>query len=718
MSTVAREKKLYKRPKHTSPYFFPAIIQVSSRKDVVGQYEKFEIDILLDKENIYDNPYDPDQVSVSSVFTSGFGKKLRVPGFFYQDFSPKKKLLKQSIKSVWKIRFAPNQKGTWSYRVEVKNRKGSAFSKTYSFRCISSSNCGFIRVNKADKHYFAFDSGRIFYAIGQNLCWVEPKDPFDFSDYLTKLNKSNQNWIRIWNWPFYIIVEWSKPRAEGLGRFSQPDSWKFDKIFEIARRKGIYIQMVINWHGMFYIGNNQGDQWHNNPYNKKLGGPCKNLQDFFSNQQAKNFFKRKLRYFIARWGYSTNILAWEFFNEVDIIKDTDNTEIANWHKEMAHYMKQNDPFSHLVTTSFLMPLSGDMVWRLKDIDFTQVHDYVNDVVTLITSLSKSRQKYRKPCLIAEIAGEITDAKTEAKDKKGIRLHNSLWASLMSPLAGTAMYWWWDEHIRQNNLYYHYKALGEFAKDVEWDKLKLIPINVEIEVRDKDRGDVVISPILNWEPSTGSKFKIASNGFIKADGILSKYFHASFHSKWRVTPTFDVDYREDNTFSIYVCQASWLGAGVKVVLDGKVAFSKKFPPASKDTTVNQEYKIKVPKGRHIIEVVNHGRDWTKVGWVKFCNKGAPRLKLVGMQNKDFAIVWCKNRQSTAENYLEKFKLNPIKGGKIRVLNLNKGNYEIEYWDTYKGKIFKRRKVRSKGSTITLDLPDFTTDIACKVRRLKS
>ena len=579
------------------------------------------------------------------------------------------------------------------------------------FNCISSDNPGFIRVNKKDNRYFQFDSGKSFYALGENLCWIEPDDPFNFNDYLTKLKRSHQNWTRIWNWPFYLIVEWSKPRAKGLGRFSQPDSWKFDQIIEIAGRKGVYIQMVFNFHGMFI----PGDEWENNPYNRKLGGSCKKPQEFFTNQQAKELFKRKLRYFVARWGYSSNILAWELFNEVDLIGNINEDEVVNWHKETAHYLRQNDPFRHLVTTSFSKPNGGDKVWRLKEIDYTQVHSYINDVVTLITSLSKVRQKYRKPCIIGEIAGEITNVKQEAKDKKGIRLHNSLWTSTMSPLAGTAMYWWWYGHIRLNNLYCHYKALDEFTKDIDWQNLRLVPINAEIEVKDQDRGDVIISPILNWEPSTGSKFRIPSNGFIKSDGILSKYFHASYHSQWRVTPTFDVTYSEDGIFSIYIFQSSWLGAGLKIVLDDKVVLEKRFPPAAKDTIINQEYRIKIPAGHHVIKVVNDGRDWMNVSWIKFCNKASPRLRVVGLQNRNFAIVWCKNRQSTTENYLEHFTLKPVQGAKIKVLGLNRGNYRVEYWDTYKGKVFKRQNLKTKGNILELNLPAITTDIACKIRR---
>lgn len=720
MAFSVNEKPKYKKQSYAKKYFPPKIERVYTDKDNIRQYEKFELNIVLDKKNIYENPDNPLEIDLSATFVSPGGKRFNIPGFIYQGFSLSgTKRLEKYHKPVWKVRFAPNQKGRWRYKIKVKNPQGKDRSEIFFFNCVSSDNPGFIRVSKSNNRYFQFDSGKLFYAQGENLAWIVPDDPFTFKDYLNKLVKTYQNWTRIWNCPWHIIVEWSQPRADGLGKFSQRDSWEFDQMIELARQKGIYMQMVFNFWEMFIPGDkyNRVTEWQNNPYNKKLGGPCKNPKDFFTSRKAREFFKRKLRYFIARWGYSTNILAWELFNEVDLVHNINLEDAANWHKEMTHYLKQNDPFSHLITTSFCRPTAGGKVWRLKEIGFTQVHNYINDVVSLIASLSKFYQKYKKPCLVGEIAGEITNMEEEARDKKGIRLHNSLWTSVMSPLAGTAMYWWWDGHIRLNNLYYHYKALGEFTKDIQWDKLKLIPVNAEIDVKDEDRGDVAISPVLDWEPSTGSKFSIGSNGLIKSDGILSKYFRGVGTPEGRVTPVFDVNYREDGIFSIYVYQVYYLGARLKIIVDGKLVLQDRFPPAKENSTIDKEYRVEIPAGRHVIKVVNDGEDWINVSWIKFCSKSAPRIRVIGMQNRKFTIIWCRNRQSTTENYLEKFKLKPVKGAKIKILGLDKGSYEVEYWDTYKGKISKKEKLKTERGKLELNLPTIINDIACKICKVR-
>jgi Domain of unknown function (DUF5060) len=44
-------------------------------------YAKYEVSFALDRE--YDNPFDPEQISVEAVCESPSGKTTRVPGFFH-----------------------------------------------------------------------------------------------------------------------------------------------------------------------------------------------------------------------------------------------------------------------------------------------------------------------------------------------------------------------------------------------------------------------------------------------------------------------------------------------------------------------------------------------------------------------------------------------------------------------------------------------------------
>ncbi|MCZ0212168.1 hypothetical protein OZK63_43170, partial [Streptomyces sp. UMAF16] len=68
----------------------------------------------------------------------------------------------------------------------------------------------------------------------------------------------------------------------------------------------------LNHHGQ--VSTTVNPEWNNNPYNIANGGPCNNTWDFFSNSTAKNLFKNRMRYIIARYGYSNTIMSWELFN--------------------------------------------------------------------------------------------------------------------------------------------------------------------------------------------------------------------------------------------------------------------------------------------------------------------------------------------------------------------------------------------------------------------
>ena len=106
----------------------------------------------------------------------------------------------------------------------------------------------------------------------------------------------------------------------------------------------------------------------------------KNVQ-WFSSTASMDKYKNKLRYLVARWGYSTNIAAWEFFNEIDngVFNKADSVLIphvyvTNWHDEMSRYLKDIDPYKHLVTTSIshrdIMGMNS-----IAYIDFNQKHIY-------------------------------------------------------------------------------------------------------------------------------------------------------------------------------------------------------------------------------------------------------------------------------------------------------------------------------------------------------
>ncbi len=697
---------------NTARYSPPKIKYVSPNTDMVGQYEKFELSIEVD--SYFENPYNPQEVNLTGIFTSPDGKTYKVPGFYYEDYREETGALKPTGKKYWKIRFSPNKVGSWEYYVSFRNPVGKDESKKQTFECVTSKNKGLIEVSKSN-NYFKFSKGETFFPIGQNVCWITASDNWKYSDYLRRLAETGQNWTRLWNCPWGLIIEWGEPRGQGLGRYNQKDSYEFDKIIELASNLGIYIQFCFDYHGAF----DEEITWEQNAYNFINGGPCKKPIDFFKDETAKEYYRRRLRYIVARWGYSTNIMSWEFFNEVDLISDYDENIVRDWHKEMANYLNEIDYNKHLITTSFARAFAGDTIFKLPEISYTQTHMYTDEVINGIYSIGiEKRNRYKKPHFFGEIGGAITDVSVEAKDKKGILLHDTLWASAMSLNSGTAMYWWWDGHIKPNNLYYHYAALAKFLKGIDYDEKSFVNAEVESVSTDGMYTDLVYSPPLDWEKSIMSSdiLVIDKSGLVKG-GLLSRYFQSpKWHKDMYVTPTFKVNYPIDGSFSIYVLQSAKIGANLKIYVDNKLALSEEFPKGKSDFKIQKTFSVPVSAGEHIIKIINDGDDWINVGFLTFSNL-INKCQVLGLKSSssDFAIIWLKNPRWNVKNYLLGIEPQTVRNVKLQVKGLQDGDYTVEFWDTWNGSVISKKTFTANNGILTITSPDFTYDIACKIYR---
>ena len=61
----------------------------------------------------------------------------------------------------------------------------------------------------------------------------------------------------------------------------------------------------------------------------------------------------------------------------------------------------------------------------------------------------------------------------AQDKEGIHFHNALWASALSGLSGTALFWWWDQ-IDRMDLYKPYRGISAYVADIPFTTAGLQP----------------------------------------------------------------------------------------------------------------------------------------------------------------------------------------------------------------------------------------------------
>src|SRR3989304_2220701 len=124
-------------------------------------------------------PYDPapppglawvDGVTVDALFTPDNWRTVyRRPAFLSQRYHGALKGGEEGLypqgDPVWAVRFAPSAPGTWTYRIEVTEAKGTAQSSERTFSVTAPTNPnnhGPIRVAPLDSRYFEFADGTPF----------------------------------------------------------------------------------------------------------------------------------------------------------------------------------------------------------------------------------------------------------------------------------------------------------------------------------------------------------------------------------------------------------------------------------------------------------------------------------------------------------------------------------------------------------------------------
>ena len=479
-------KGIRKRPGSVLRATAGSIYNYRVSSEVVPRYGKFEISFDLD--GSHENPFSPEEIDVRGHFLSPEGEQLEIPGFFYQGYERRLEEDRERLvpygRSEWKIRFAPAETGRYSYHITVKDRLGTDITtKPRTFTAVPSDNKGFIRVSPRDYHAFELDSGAFFYPVGHNIrspsdtryakqfktAPVPDRGTYTYDHFFNRMAANHENFVEVWMASWWLALEWTqvRPGYHGVGRYNLQNAWKLDHLLDEAQGNGIYVSLVINNHGKFSTFCDM--EWESNPFNSANGGFLASPEEFFTDEEAKKHFKDLMRYIVARWGYSTHVFSWKLWSEINLVGDKNsfyhNPVVREWHREMGRFVKDLDPWDHLVTTHF----SGDYkvqdkgICTLPERDYNTLDGYYKrkaggDLKKLINQTCIFNEEFKKPAFITEFGGEARGGPLEAIKAD---LHAGLWAGYMSSLAGTPLLWWWGL-IDDMDLYGQYDSLAAFA----------------------------------------------------------------------------------------------------------------------------------------------------------------------------------------------------------------------------------------------------------------
>ena len=578
--------------------------------------------------------------------------------------------------TTWRVRHTPTMAGLYSISNITLNGSPLSFSSLSPASWMVTgfpTSPGFVRVDPANPRRFITSNGRRFFPVGQDVAWGYTNTSggdYRVTTIFPKMGAAHENWSRVWMTHFYdwqglgLNLDWPKVNNT-FGQLSLPNARNWDAIVAAADQAGIHFQMVLQHHGQYSStnGSNVNPNWEQNPYNVANGGFLSYATNFFTDPTAIGLTKRKLRYIVARWGYSPAIMAYEIFNEVqftDAAAANQWSNIEAWHNQMAAFLRSLDTYHHLITTSSAL---NEPIW--DQTDYYQHHDYPSDLISGIQG-----------------APDITASQPVAPDFSGecgidstphVGVSPPVWAGLMAAQSGGAQPWYWDT-IDPDNDYFLIQAAADFVT-VSGLADENALAQSSPQVTGGPTGPLAFSPGGGWATATQSVFTVG-NAAPAGIGSAPSYLQGQFHSN--MTPygyTFLVNYPQSGTFSVQVLQIAQSGAGLEIFLDGSLQTNISFPSAASDTSTNFTASIPVSSGSHSLTITNPGLDWILLGNITL-NPYASALGAYAIGTNDWQALWLWNRTNV-------FAASPGPGvtGSVVVAGLNAGTYSGTWWDTF-------------------------------------
>lgn len=476
---------------------------IAASKAAAGTYELVEFKVPVEGAEIEGlNPYRAAELALDAEITLASGQKMRVPGFFSEEYRPTGGGNAEAVAGTrgWRIRFAGPEPGACHGKVELRVKgKVVAARELPAVTLTKSPSHGTIRVSRTAPRYLEFDDGTGYFPVGQDVCWTtdvsksipsatvtSPVLPWDeaYTRWFGRMGRNGATWARVFMKPDFYM-ETGEPWEWAL-----ENAWRLDQVLEIARKNNIHICLCFNPErsddGSCYGGSMDIFRASNTAWGRLLASEHLGFDQFFTDPVCKEMYRDKIRYVVARWGYSTHIFSWEFWNEIEAVGPKEGKYA--WMREMTAYLREVDPWRHLIKSSAHHAWSPEY-WGVDNGDLNDVHPYFGwagdqgpqNLGEFLPEFSSGVYATGRPFIVAETgiarevmtrygrAGELAD-----KDTTCFNVHEALWGGLFAGGVGTGMVWWWDEDVDLHNGYFRFHEIANFVED--------IPFNHEAFVR--------------------------------------------------------------------------------------------------------------------------------------------------------------------------------------------------------------------------------------------
>jgi hypothetical protein len=485
---------------------------------------------------------------------------------------------------------------------------------------------GYIRRDPDHKNRIRWDNGDPYYPLGFNLGW-QSADILPMREQIAKMSANGANWTRIWanHWdnknPWWPIGDMPAEKGE---------LWPkalliWEDLEKTCDQMNVPFQMVLFHHGAFSTTVNPN--WQDHPWNVAQGGFLKDAADFFTDKEAKRRAKMWLRYAVARYAHSPNLMAWELFNEVEWVDATKARwgDIEAWHKEMAEYIRSIDPYHHLITTSSAM--DRPKLW--ESMDYYQPHTYPSNVTAAIAG---SKILDDKPYFFGEF-GPPDDS--ESALAAGVR--DGIYGAMLSNHAGAAQYWTWDL-VEKRNLYPIYKTAAAVlsASDLP-SHPNAKPYQVQIST--PGSAPLVFGPGRGWGRAEKTTFDLPQDANPSSLAKLPSFLQGQTGGNKGLFPeplVFRFTATKPGTFRMSVNQVAKGGAQITVLVNDVELAKETWPPADQDTKVSTRISVPFATGTNTIRIENRGADWANVRSFEFSDL-APQATAMALGESDWLML---------------------------------------------------------------------------------
>lgn len=352
--------------------------------------------------------------TLEATLKSPSGVERRVKGFYYGG-------------DLWKIRFRPDETGTWTYSYTFSSTGGFRQQGSGTFLCLTSNADGPVRRNPGYQFRWIFADGKPFLPIGLQDCirlnGEQPKELAIDGEGRNHPGRrvSPDEYFSIYGQAGFNLLRFSQKNCsyslmDDLDHYRVAESLATDDLLSTARKHGFRIMF-----GFFgFYGKQQSDIRTLNvlerAINNALGRPVEAIQTP-ENRELVEKEKRFVAYCVARWGVYADF--WELLNER---KASDQ-----WITLIADYVHSVDPDDKPISTS----------WEKADlpaIDINAPHWYEseNELNSDLrwSQLANRWKEMGKPVIV----GEQGNAGMNWDPRSAVRMRIRAWTALFQEIS--------------------------------------------------------------------------------------------------------------------------------------------------------------------------------------------------------------------------------------------------------------------------------------------